>query len=635
MILSLGSTALILLITASLALRRGLYRTTILFFCCLISAVVAFGFYENVLALLDWEFVRQFGEGSCLLLLFMVTALVLDMISEYALTGNMRLPVLVDRIGGGFVGFWTAMISVGVLCVAIQMLPWDKSVLGYERIERVTGSREVTHRLLLRPDDFVVGLVGYLSDNAMSSDQRLRSIHPDLLDEVARSNMRVQAESRRVVPPDVEGAATFDVLSIAEIEDPALGYVRFEKAKSSPTSEDQVKITVESKSRGPKDDHRFLVVQCKLRVEAGDPEDKYHRFTPQQVRMVGTLHGKPKQYFMAGYREPSEMKALGLVSPEQPIVFRGQREHAFNLIFEVADDFVPSFVEYKRLARAAVPRGEKIPVKSTEAILASLKYVPPLDLTKEKGGALPPGLQKELDKRIGAPQPPTPQRTPPPGGKTPPKPPPRQPADKQPPKPNAMQPTKGQPTAADGRVGGRRVSKAGFSDKLPFALHLKDVTDQQAEVSGNAFKSGHIVVPATNARGGNLVTAFAVPRDVRLLQLECRALHARSILGQAKAMAVKSVGQYTVLDDKGQQYQPVGEYRIATVDGKSMLELQYDAEALPGRAIRPPKRIQETDLKDNDPVTLLYHIQPGAKLVEFTAGPHALAKSPLNATAPD
>ncbi len=48
MVLQLGSTLLILLATASFAVRKGLYRTTVLFFCCVIGAVVAFSYYENV-----------------------------------------------------------------------------------------------------------------------------------------------------------------------------------------------------------------------------------------------------------------------------------------------------------------------------------------------------------------------------------------------------------------------------------------------------------------------------------------------------------------------------------------------------------------------------------------------------------
>ena len=38
------------------------------------------------------------------------------------------------------------MIATGVLCVAIQMLPWDRSTLGFERVYRTAGSKDRQRR---------------------------------------------------------------------------------------------------------------------------------------------------------------------------------------------------------------------------------------------------------------------------------------------------------------------------------------------------------------------------------------------------------------------------------------------------------------------------------------------------------
>jgi len=638
MLLSLGSTLLIFLTTASFAVRKGLYRSTIVFLYCLVAAVVAFSYYEGIYALINVEFLQFYGPGLPLILLFVITALVLDLLSERFLTGTMRLPVLIDRVGGGFVGFWASMIAIGMLCIGLQMMPWYEDVLGFQRVYRDDQRKERVRHLLLRPDEFTVGVVGYLSDNIFTGDQSFRAVHPDLLTAVARNHTRVQPESRGYVPPEREGAPLFDVISLTQIEDPQLGYARLIAATEGRTApaaapgspgrrggRGKVETEVTSTAtREPTEGHRYVVARCKLRSEAAD-DDKWHRFTPQQVRMVGKdSDGKPRQYFAVGYREPSRMEKLGLVSPDQPILFEARSgEYVFDLVFEVPEKFTPTFVEYKQTARAEV-QGQKIPAKPMATILASLKG--PV-LPGESGTTAPVSLPlEELRKRVGAKgaapaKPPVPKGAP-------------KPAPKPVPKPESKPP--GQPSAAGGRVGGRLVQAADFGPQLPFTLSSKDLTEQQAELSGAALKSGHVVVPAANARAdpSGQVTAFAVPPDVRLLRLHCDALQAKSLLGKALAGAVKTVAQYVVVDEAGRQYFPIGEYRIASVGGQMLLELQYDAEGEPGRSIRPPKQITEAQLQEGSSVVLLYHVPPGAHLVRFTAGPHALANAELDATAP-
>jgi len=656
MLLSLGSTLLILLITASLVVRRGLYRTTILFFCCLMGAVVAFGFYENVLIALmgvwNVEFIQWFGEALAFIVLFVAVTLALDLAAEQLLVGNMTLPPLVDRIGAGFVGFWTAQLAVGVLCIAIQMLPWDRSVLGFERIYE-SRKEEKTRHLLLRPDAFTAGLVGYLTDNALGGGQGFRSVHPDLLEELARSNMRVQAESRRVAPPDISGAEAFSVSAVWQVKDPELKHAYLEASeKSGGAGEMDYVMKYHPTAVDSTEGHRYLVARCRLKADAA--QDRWHRFTPQQVRMVGTLNGRPRQYYLKGYRDPAKMKDLGLLRSEQPVLIESQRRDCtFDLIFEVPEAFVPSFVEYKRLARSDVTR-QKIEPEETKTILASLKYAPPEKDTKGKAAGLRGLIPDRVRQKIGIRGPDGARARTPPKDRTK-RPPPKtkRPAKKPPPRkdPGAEQATPRGPgimglrkktsaappnQAPKGRVRGRLVKRTGFGNELPFALDRDALTGQQTELSGTALRSGHVYVPVAKARGdpGQLVSSFVVPRQSRLLQLECDAVHAKSFLGKAKAFAVKAVGQYAVVDSNGRKYLPVGEYRIATVGGKQMMELQYDAEGMPGRSVGRDWRITENRLQAGSTVTFLYHIPPGTRLVEFSAGPQALSKATLSITAP-
>ncbi len=624
--LSLASAVLILTITASFAVRKGLYRSTIAFLSFVFAAVVAFSYYETVYSLINVPFIQFYGEGLELLLLFVIVALVLDLLSEQLLEGGIRLPLLVDRVGGGFFGFWSAMIAVGILTLALQMMPWYNDVLGFERFYRDSEHREKQASIWFSPDRFTVSLVSYLTDNIFGSERSLKAVQPDMFVTLGRSMSRVQPESRCVVRPDQEGAALFDAISLFQIEDPNLGWARLRKGDAK-TPDKKVEVTVvASGSAVPAEGNRFIVARCKLRPEAAD-EDGWHRFTPAQVRMVGrNADGKPAQYFGTGYRDASRMDQLARANPDQPIMFKGRGEITFDVLFEVPEQFTPSFVEYKRMARAEV-RGAKIPVKTTAIILAGLRAAAPPELPGGKAGEFKsllggrPGQAKPAAPAAPAPAPAAPA------------PPQQKPAQPEAPKPAAPA---GKPTAAKGRVGGRLVKDVTFGPDLPFALSKKDLAEQNAELAGQALKTGHVVVAAAEARGDpqSLVKSLSVPANVRLMQLHCDALQAKSLFGKALAGAVKTVGQYVVTDDKGHKYFPVGEYRIANVGGKDMMELQYNAEGVEGRSIEPVRHVQENHLQDGSAVVLFYLVAPGARVVEFSSGPHALSKGELDATAP-
>lgn len=660
MILSLGSALLVILITASLAMRKGLYRTTILFIGCVVGAVVAFAYYENLVVLLKAEFLRQFGEGPALVLVFLLVALVVDALGERFLTGTMRFPQIVDRIGAGVLGFFTAMIAVGVLTVGIQMLPWDRSILGFERLyfdqeERSWQSRS----LLLSPDGFVVSLVGYLSNNMFSGPQKFAHVHPNFLEALARSNWRVQAESRRLVPPtfpEEQGQAVLKAHQVWQLEEPSLGMVRLRPPTDKERKEEQEKAKSRGRGRGragdqmlvtevtqktkrePAEGHVYLVVRCELSDLAKDTDD-WHRFTPQQLRLVGMVDGRPVQAYLEGYREPSKMDQIGTIASEQPVMFEARRNLQFDAVFEVPEGFQPLFVEYKRLARASVslPPDRDLPVKSAEEISKTLKYMPLQPGRPSGEGA--PMLQNLRDRLKGKDGKSSSPRRPPAKKRTPSrKPTPKKAAPKKAPakKTAPAKKSKAKPQASanqPGRVRGRFVEEAAFSDKMPFALSKAALAERNASLSGNAFRAGHVYLAAENARG-DPVTTFATPRDKRLFQLRCDAVHAKSFLGKAKSFAVKTVSQYAVVADNGTQYLPVGEYRIAPVGGKRMIELQYDMEGLPGRSVRPAQHIKENQLQGDSSVTFLYHIPPGTKLVKFSAGQGQLSQAPLDKTAP-
>ncbi|MFB3892720.1 MAG: CvpA family protein [Phycisphaerae bacterium] len=161
---------------------------TILTICC---ALVAFNYYEPLAQSLLYARQPAYADAISLIALFVLPLLTLRFLYDHFLGSNVLTGAWPDRIGGGILGLITAQIVVGVLMVAVQMLPWGTTILGFEAydssLHRKTG-------LFPYPDEFTIGMVSLVSgskaptdssgaNGSMSTDPRrpFTQAHDDLL----------------------------------------------------------------------------------------------------------------------------------------------------------------------------------------------------------------------------------------------------------------------------------------------------------------------------------------------------------------------------------------------------------------------------------------------------------------------
>ena len=178
MILALLATILILAI-AFFQATQGLYSAMIMAALSLLSAMVAFSYYEPLGALL---YSRQpaIADALALLVLFVVLLLGLRLAADYLLHRDLMLGLWTNRIGGGAMGLLVGIILVGVLTVVIQMLPWGASILGYKPFDDTLAKR--SRLWLFAPDDFVLGAIDTLSGRSLCQDPNrpFGRVHEDL-----------------------------------------------------------------------------------------------------------------------------------------------------------------------------------------------------------------------------------------------------------------------------------------------------------------------------------------------------------------------------------------------------------------------------------------------------------------------
>src|SRR2546423_1117275 len=98
-----------------------------------IAAALAISLHEPIVAsLLKGKF-SDYAHGLALIAIFAAVYMILRVLVDKAVPGQVRLPVIVDRIGGAAMGLIAGIFTAGIVALAAQALPFGPSIGGYSR----------------------------------------------------------------------------------------------------------------------------------------------------------------------------------------------------------------------------------------------------------------------------------------------------------------------------------------------------------------------------------------------------------------------------------------------------------------------------------------------------------------------
>ena len=94
----------------------GIFSGLINLFSCVVAMAVAFGFAEPASAFVAEQGLHPaYALPVCFVGLYFVTLMILRLLADQFIRGNVRVPMSVDWAGGAACGFLIGMISVGRL----------------------------------------------------------------------------------------------------------------------------------------------------------------------------------------------------------------------------------------------------------------------------------------------------------------------------------------------------------------------------------------------------------------------------------------------------------------------------------------------------------------------------------------
>ncbi len=363
---------------------QGMFSATVSAILAILASVLAVSYTEPlVLAYFTGGRYVDYAYAIVLISLFALIYLVLRLIFDKAIPGNVRLPVLMDKIGAAVMGVVAGLFATGVFALAAESLPFAESFGMYSLYPIATDSRtaaiavqgrgrrqdaaigveldvdslnetEKRSSTWIPSADLLLGLTQHLSDGgSLAGSRELASVHPDLLAKFYGQRLGQQVGDKRT--------ALADDIKVQGVFAPEAGAKL--RQHSSELAEVR-KVASPERTAGP--GKRFLVVRVSVGNNASGVGDLF-RFSTGAVTLVAGAGQEPnrewRQYFPVGTLYNGNL--LFVSSPNDPLFLstRGEKNE-IDFVFEVdtdaalarAGDGPPTvregtFIEIKRLAR--------------------------------------------------------------------------------------------------------------------------------------------------------------------------------------------------------------------------------------------------------------------------------------------
>ncbi len=338
---------------------QGMFSATISAIVAIIASVLAVSYAEPLVEkfFLTSGFI-DYAYAVVVAALFAVIYIVLRLVFDAAVPGNIRLPVLMDKIGAGVMGVVAGIFSTGVFALAAESMPFDLSfgmyslypvksdrgtlpikVPGKTQAQDATVIDELDVTSLEETDkrsatwipvaDAVLGLTNHLSKGgSLAGGQVLAAVHPDLLRSFYGQRLGQQVGDKRI--------ATSDQVSLVGIFAPPAGAQLNQKSSELKSLGRNLPP---QRTAGP--GKQFLIVRVRIGNDAAGAGG-FFRFSTGAVELIGgSGEGESREwtsYFPIGTLDNGNL--LFASNPEDPLFLKPAEGDVVDFVFAVEPDAV-------------------------------------------------------------------------------------------------------------------------------------------------------------------------------------------------------------------------------------------------------------------------------------------------------
>jgi hypothetical protein len=240
----------ILVLIAGIAyfhLVQGLLSGIISMVLAVTAATLAVGYHEAIVTGILGGKMADYANGMMLCIIFAAIYGIGRVVFDSLIPGNVRLPHMLDVIGGTACGIVVGIVAAGVLAVAMQSMPLGPSILMHTRyavaedrdvningarrqeVARISGALEKDLPgededlgLWVGADNMLLNYTAYQSEaGALAGGTKLRDRHPNLLRELFFQRVGMETGVKRTAL-NVGGKKDVAVVSVFAPPQPLL-----------------------------------------------------------------------------------------------------------------------------------------------------------------------------------------------------------------------------------------------------------------------------------------------------------------------------------------------------------------------------------------------------------------------------
>lgn len=402
---------------------QGFFSAGISAVLCIIASVFAIGYHEWIIQTLLGGKLADYAHAMVLICLFAAVYLLLRLAFDSLVPGNLRFPLLVEKIGAGAMGAIAGVFAAAVVAVAAQTLPFGPSIGGYERypmtwdkkcfVKINESERDAVYdelkaddflkdnfsALLLPVDQWLISLTERASNEngSLWNGKPFDDYHPDYLQELFGQRVGIQTGSKHcALEGKTEVIGLYQTDHFADQMDPESGG---DGSKPTGIRPDVVKAAdgsnvIRTKKMDPyqaKSGQTLVVIRTKFHRDDTDDGTNFFSFTPAGIRLCYSH----KNYFPIGTLEyPAKRGQPAVIfysnKPDDCMFTRG--DAAADLVFELPESVVKSgnrfvmpngaFIEVKRLAHVDL---SSRPISSIQQASADEARNPIVQVMRKEG----------------------------------------------------------------------------------------------------------------------------------------------------------------------------------------------------------------------------------------------------------
>jgi len=183
---------------------QGLFSALLHLVVTVVAGALALCVWEPIATRMLGTAVAPMAWGVGLLLPFAVALILLRLLADRLIRGNVQHQPIVSFVVGGAFGLGSAVLTAGITIIGLGFLPFGPAMAGIQPYA-VSGNNEVVPgpaSLWVPVDNWTEGFYDYLSKGAFGTATPLARYQPDLAEQANLSRLGLDENASRVAHPD-------------------------------------------------------------------------------------------------------------------------------------------------------------------------------------------------------------------------------------------------------------------------------------------------------------------------------------------------------------------------------------------------------------------------------------------------